>query len=138
MARTGPGTLTMCGGWRSWVGRRARWSTPSPPSSISTTTSSSACSTKPLPKWGFEQDEVSCNPTVRDPNSLWNVEDNHFSKLPNSSVRDLAPSFLSRFLESHQVMLQGNSGLKPKEGELTSRPWEWPINLRGQWFSGTA
>ena len=79
---------------------------------------------------------MSCNPTVRDPHALWNVEDNHFSKLPNSSVRDLAPSFLSRFLESHQVMLQGNSGLKPKEGELTSRPWEWPINLRGQWFSG--
>jgi len=93
------------------------------------------CSTKPLPKWGFEQGEVSCNPTVRDPNSLWNIEDNHFSKLPNSSVRDLAPSFLSRFFESHKVMLQGNSGLKPKEGELTSRPWEWPINLRGQWFS---
>ena len=27
-------------------------------------------------------------------------------------------------------MLQGNAGLKPKEGEYTSRPWEWPINLR--------
>merc|ERR1712241_742581 len=26
-------------------------------------------------------------------------------------------------------------GLKPKEGEMTSKPWEWPINLRGQWFS---
>merc|ERR1719220_244633 len=92
-------------------------------------------STKTLPKWGFEQGEVTCNPTVRDPNSMWNVEDNHFLKLPNSSVRDLAPSFISRFIESHQVMLQGNSGLKPKEGEMTSRPWEWPINLRGQWFS---
>merc|ERR1712122_231589 len=56
-------------------------------------------------------------------------------KLPNSSVKELAPSFLSRFFESHQVMLQGNSGLKPKEGEMTSRPWEWPINLRGQRFS---
>ena len=93
------------------------------------------CSTKPLPKWGFEQGEVSCNPTIRDPNSLWNIEDNFFAKLPNSSVRDLAPSFFSRFFEAHKVMLQGNSGLKPKEGELTSRPWEWPINLRGQWFS---
>ena len=30
------------------------------------------CFTKPLPKWGFEQGELSCNPTVRDPNSLWN------------------------------------------------------------------
>eukprot|EP00092_Neocalanus_flemingeri_P019544 GFUD01021174.1.p1 GENE.GFUD01021174.1~~GFUD01021174.1.p1 ORF type:complete len:722 (+),score=149.03 GFUD01021174.1:268-2433(+) len=93
------------------------------------------CSTKNLPKWGFEQGEVSCNPTTRDPNAMWNVEDNLFSKLPNSSVHDLAPSFFSRFIESHKVMLQGNSGLKPKEGEMTSKPWEWPINLRGQWFS---
>jgi len=93
------------------------------------------CSTKTLPKWGFEQGEVTCNPTLRDPNSMWNVEDNHFAKLPNSSVQELAPSFFSRFIESHRVMLQGNSGLKPKEGEMTSKPWEWPINLRGQWFS---
>ncbi|KOB63903.1 putative mannosyltransferase 1, partial [Operophtera brumata] len=26
--------------------------------------------------------------------------------------------------------LQGNAGLKPKEGELTSQPWQWPINYR--------
>lgn len=32
-------------------------------------------------------------------------------------------------------MLQGNSGLKPKEGEWTSKPWEWPVNMKGQWFS---
>ena len=75
-------------------------------------------STKPLPKWGFEQGEVSCNLTVRNPHALWNVED----KLPNSSVRDLAPSSLSCIRESHQVMLHGNSGLKPKEDDLTSRP----------------
>jgi len=92
-------------------------------------------STKTLPKWGFEQGEVSCNPTIRDTNSVWNIEDNHFSNLPNSSVSELRPGFLSKFLEAHQVMLNGNSALKPKEGEMTSRPWEWPINLRGQWFS---
>lgn len=23
-----------------------------------------------------------------------------------------------------------HTGLKPKEGEYTSRPWEWPINIR--------
>lgn len=48
-----------------------------------------------------------------------------------------APSFLERFLESHAVMFQGNAGLKPKEGEVTSRPWQWPINYRGQFFSGS-
>lgn len=27
-------------------------------------------------------------------------------------------------------MFQGNSGLKPKEGEITSKPWQWPINYK--------
>lgn len=94
------------------------------------------CSNKQLPKWGYEQQEVSCNPTVRDPNALWNVEDNFYPKLPNVSFQNFAPGFVSRFLESHAVMFQGNAGLKPKEGEYTSRPWEWPINFRGQFFSG--
>ncbi|KAI8121822.1 Protein O-mannosyl-transferase 2 [Lucilia cuprina] len=49
-----------------------------------------------------------------------------------------APGFLARFIESHAVMFQGNSGLKPKEGEITSRPWQWPINYRGQFFSGSS
>ncbi|GBM93855.1 Protein O-mannosyl-transferase 2 [Araneus ventricosus] len=91
---------------------------------------------KQLPKWGYEQMEITCNPNLRDSNNFWNVEDNHFPKLPNVSFDFYAPSFLERFLESHAVMFQGNSGLKPKEGEITSRPWQWPINLRGQFFSG--
>lgn len=35
-------------------------------------------------------------------------------------------------------MFEGNAGLKPKEGEVTSRPWQWPINYRGQYFSGSS
>lgn len=80
--------------------------------------------------------EVTCDPNTLDANSLWNVEDNQFDRLPNVSFEVYAPSFWSRFAESHAVMFQGNSGLKPKEGEVTSRPWQWPINLRGQFFSG--
>ncbi|CAB3387653.1 Hypothetical predicted protein [Cloeon dipterum] len=91
---------------------------------------------KQLPKWGFEQQEVSCNPNFRDKNALWNVEDNFSPKLPNVTVQVYAPSFWERFLESHAVMLQGNAGLKPKEGEVTSKPWQWPINYKGQFFSG--
>jgi len=93
---------------------------------------------KQLPKWGYEQQEVSCNPNLRDANGVWNVEENVFEKLPNVSFEVYAPSFLERFLESHAVMLQGNAGLKPKEGEITSKPWQWPINYRGQFFSGSA
>lgn len=35
---------------------------------------------KQLPKWGFEQQEVSCNPNIRDRNAQWNVEDNVFER----------------------------------------------------------
>ncbi|XP_020708098.2 protein O-mannosyl-transferase 2 [Athalia rosae] len=94
-------------------------------------------SSKTLPKWAYSQQEVSCNPNMRDKNSLWNIEDNVFAKLPNVSFQVYAPGFLERFFESHAVMLQGNSDLKPKEGEVTSRPWQWPINYRGQFFSGS-
>ncbi|KAI4469035.1 dolichyl-phosphate-mannose--protein mannosyltransferase [Holotrichia oblita] len=92
---------------------------------------------KQLPKWGYEQQEVTCNPNLRDPNAVWNVEENTFDKLENVSFEVYAPSFLDRFIESHAVMFQGNAGLKPKEGEITSRPWQWPINYRGQFFSGS-
>ncbi|XP_011305386.1 protein O-mannosyl-transferase 2 [Fopius arisanus] len=95
------------------------------------------CSGKTLPKWGYSQQEVSCNPNMRDKNAVWNIEDNRYPKLPNVSFQVYAPGFLARFLESHAVMLQGNSDLKVKEGEVTSRPWQWPINYRGQFFSGS-
>lgn len=88
------------------------------------------CNSKQLPKWGFEQMEISCNPNVLDKNGLWNVEDNRFARLPNVSFKVYAPSFFEKVIESHAVMFQGNAGLKPKEGEVTSRPWQWPINLR--------
>ncbi|CAK1549544.1 unnamed protein product [Leptosia nina] len=93
---------------------------------------------KQLPKWGFEQQEVACNPNLRDPNALWNIEDNVFDGLPKMSFEVYASGFIERLVESHAVMLQGNSGLKPKEGEVTSQPWQWPINYRGQYFSGNA
>ncbi|XP_054258299.1 protein O-mannosyl-transferase 2 isoform X1 [Macrosteles quadrilineatus] len=93
---------------------------------------------KQLPKWAYEQSEVSCNPNLRDKSAVWNVEDNIFAKLPNVSFEVYAPGFLERFIESHAVMLQGNAGLKPKEGEVTSRPWQWPIDYRGQFFSGSS
>ncbi|XP_041968999.1 protein O-mannosyl-transferase 2 [Aricia agestis] len=93
---------------------------------------------KQLPKWGYEQQEVACNPNLRDKNALWNVEDNIFDQLPKVSFEAYASGFIERFIESHAVMFQGNAGLKPKEGEVTSQPWQWPINYRGQFFSGSA
>lgn len=28
------------------------------------------------------------------------------------------------------TFLQGNSGLKPKDNEFTSKPWHWPVNYQ--------
>lgn len=53
-----------------------------------------------------------------------------FFAVPPESFSVYAPGFFSTFLESHAVMFQGNAGLKPKEGESTSRPWQWPINYK--------
>lgn len=48
---------------------------------------------KQLPKWGFEQQEVTCNPNIRDRNAYWNVEDNAFDKCKyNNYYHPLYPS----------------------------------------------
>lgn len=52
---------------------------------------------KQLPKWAYEQQEVSCNPNLRDPNAYWNVEENIFEKRRCASSllpRDSNPFFL--------------------------------------------
>ncbi|XP_053330944.1 protein O-mannosyl-transferase 2 isoform X2 [Spea bombifrons] len=92
---------------------------------------------KALPKWGWEQGEVTCSPYIREtPSTLWNVEDHENPRLPNISVSILKPSFLEILSESHVVMVRANSGLKPKEHEVTSKPWHWPLNYQGLRFSG--
>uniref|UniRef100_A0A8B9RF71 Protein O-mannosyl-transferase 2 n=1 Tax=Astyanax mexicanus TaxID=7994 RepID=A0A8B9RF71_ASTMX len=92
---------------------------------------------KTLPKWGWEQVEVTCSPYLKEtPNSQWNIEDHINPNLPNISLHVLKPSFLEILLESHIVMIRGNSGLKPKDNEVNSKPWHWPINYQGLRFSG--
>ncbi|OBS79041.1 hypothetical protein A6R68_18580 [Neotoma lepida] len=92
---------------------------------------------KILPKWGWEQLEVTCTPYLKETaNSIWNIEDHINPKLPNISLDVLQPSFSEILLESHMVMIWGNNGLKPKDNEFTSKPWHWPINYQGLRFSG--
>ncbi|KAM9355106.1 protein O-mannosyl-transferase 2 isoform 2-T2 [Pholidichthys leucotaenia] len=92
---------------------------------------------KTLPKWGWEQVEVTCSPYLKEtPSSQWNIEDHINPKLPNISLSVLKPNFLEILLESHIVMLRGNSGLKPKDNEMNSKPWHWPLNYQGLRFSG--
>uniref|UniRef100_A0A671R4A0 Protein O-mannosyl-transferase 2 n=1 Tax=Sinocyclocheilus anshuiensis TaxID=1608454 RepID=A0A671R4A0_9TELE len=92
---------------------------------------------KTLPKWGWEQVEVTCSPYVKEtPSTQWNIEDLINPKLPNISLSVLKPTFLEIIWESHIVMIRGNSGLKPKDNEMHSKPWHWPINYQGLRFSG--
>ncbi|CAO2587023.1 Protein O-mannosyl-transferase 2 [Lemmus lemmus] len=92
---------------------------------------------KILPRWGWEQLEVTCTPYLKETaNSIWNIEDHINPKLPNISLDVLQPSFSEILLESHMVMIRGNNGLKPKDNEFTSKPWHWPINYQGLRFSG--
>ncbi|CAB4004592.1 Hypothetical predicted protein [Paramuricea clavata] len=79
---------------------------------------------------------MTCNPTQKHENSKWNVESHVNDRVPKASPDLFYPSFLESVFESHAVMAQTNSGFKPKEGEVTSQPWQWPINYRGQVFSG--
>eukprot|EP00051_Salpingoeca_urceolata_P023687 m.407471 g.407471 ORF g.407471 m.407471 type:complete len:560 (+) comp20138_c0_seq1:3375-5054(+) len=96
----------------------------------------------PLPKWGHEQGEVTCKPFGHDPSSsfaeqtLWNVESHSNPRLPEVSTSNIAPGFFASVLELHRVMFRVNNALKPKEGEVTSQPWEWPLNVKGQKFTG--
>lgn len=92
--------------------------------------------TNTLPKWGWEQLEVTCNPIQQHGNNNWNIESHVNDRVPKANPDLYRPSFLESVIESHIVMAQTNSGFKPKEGEITSQPWQWPINYRGQVFSG--
>ncbi|XP_077477713.1 protein O-mannosyl-transferase 2 [Stigmatopora argus] len=92
---------------------------------------------KTLPKWGWEQVEVTCTPYLKETlSSQWNIEDHVNAKLPNISLSGLKPHFLEILMESHVVMISGNSGLKPKDNDMNSKPWHWPINYQGLRFSG--
>uniref|UniRef100_A0A8D2PP85 Protein O-mannosyl-transferase 2 n=1 Tax=Zosterops lateralis melanops TaxID=1220523 RepID=A0A8D2PP85_ZOSLA len=83
---------------------------------------------KTLPKWGWEQVEVTCTPYLKEtPNSLWNFEDHINPKLPNISLDVLKPSFAEILLESHMVMI--------RVGSLISHPFQhsclhqWLLNF---------
>eukprot|EP00794_Sanderia_malayensis_P020305 gene20305-22297_t len=91
---------------------------------------------KTLPKWGWEQREMACYQLPTSEGTVWNIESHVNDRVAKTSMEFMAPSFLESVYESHIVMAQTNSGFKPKEGEVTSRPWQWPINYRGQVFSG--
>jgi len=89
-----------------------------------------------LPSWGYNKQEVTCNPNNRANSAFWSIEDNIYPRLPNVSFDAYKLSFFERFIESHLVIFGVNAILKPKD-DHSSRPWMWPINLKGQFFCST-
>ncbi|SCU89752.1 LAME_0E05314g1_1 [Lachancea meyersii CBS 8951] len=85
-----------------------------------------------LPKWGFEQQEVTCASQGKEHLTLWYVEGNFHPNLPEDAERISykTPGFFEKLIESHQKMWHINKNLvEPHIYE--SKPHSWPFLLRG-------
>ncbi|CCD23352.1 uncharacterized protein NDAI_0B03170 [Naumovozyma dairenensis CBS 421] len=85
-----------------------------------------------LPEWGFQQQEVTCAHSGKAYLTLWYIEGSENPLLPEDTKRISykAPSFLQKFIESHQKMWHINSNLvEPHYFE--SLPTSWPLLSRG-------
>ncbi|CAG8551471.1 2149_t:CDS:10 [Paraglomus occultum] len=90
-----------------------------------------------LPKWGFEQQEVTCIKGGTYPKTVWTVESNKNDQLPEDAekVNYKKLGFLGKFLELNQVMWQTNAGLTDSH-PYDSRPFDWIVLKRGISFWG--
>ncbi|CAB4257082.1 similar to Saccharomyces cerevisiae YDL095W PMT1 Protein O-mannosyltransferase, transfers mannose from dolichyl phosphate-D-mannose to protein Ser/Thr residues [Maudiozyma barnettii] len=85
-----------------------------------------------LPKWGFDQQEVSCATTGRYELTLWYIEANENHALPEDArhVSYVKPGFWGKFIESHIKMWSVNKNLVETH-IYESLPEDWPLLLRG-------
>lgn len=67
------------------------------------------------------------------PDTLWNIEYHENPRLPKTDTIQMPTiSFWEALVEVHVAMAQVNNNLKPKPDEVTSQPWQWPIDYSGQ------
>jgi dolichyl-phosphate-mannose-protein mannosyltransferase len=68
---------------------------------------------KKLPKWGFEQFEVTCSSIQKPAESVWRVDVNVHPELGSNAEKVTYPEhgFLYKFVELNSVMLNINNGL---------------------------
>lgn len=85
-----------------------------------------------LPKYAFEQQEVTCAAQGIKPLSLWYVEvnQNPFLNSTAEKVSYKKLSFFDKLIESHQRMWHINNGLTASHN-WESRPPSWPLLQRG-------
>ncbi|ODV88140.1 glycosyltransferase family 39 protein [[Candida] arabinofermentans NRRL YB-2248] len=86
-----------------------------------------------LPKWGFEQQEVTCATQGIQPLSLWYVEQNNniYLDMDNAEIATYPKmTFMQKVKELHQRMWKINNGLTASH-VYESRPESWPLLTRG-------
>ena len=85
-----------------------------------------------LPKWGFEQQEVSCAHAGQPFLTLWYIEDSVNPTLPEDTKRVsyITPGFWGKFFESQEKMWSINKGLTATHN-YQSYPQDWPLLQRG-------
>ncbi|KAF9085904.1 hypothetical protein BGX23_009297 [Mortierella sp. AD031] len=90
-----------------------------------------------LPKWGFEQQEVTCMRSAARTKITWMIESNSYGAYPANApkVNYKKPGFLGKFLELNKVMWTTNAGLTDSH-PYDSRPSSWIWLRRGISFWG--
>lgn len=85
-----------------------------------------------LPKWGYEQQEVTCANSGRPDLLVWYIEGNTNDDLPEDAERiSYKPSsFLEKLIETHKRMWRINNNLVESH-IYESQPTSWPFLLRG-------
>ncbi len=95
-----------------------------------------------LPKWGFEQNEVTCARSGIKPLSLWYIEENqnmYLDQFKADKVSYKPLNFWQKFFEINKAMWSLNEGLT-QHHVYESSPYSWPLLLRGisYWKGKTA
>ncbi|KAI1302081.1 hypothetical protein EDD11_005752 [Mortierella claussenii] len=90
-----------------------------------------------LPKYAFEQQEVTCMRSAVVAKTTWMIESNSYEAYPADAplVNYKKLGFLGKFLELHKVMWNTNAGLTDSH-PYDSRPSSWPLLKRGISFWG--
>lgn len=86
-----------------------------------------------LPKWGFEQQEVTAASSGFRPLTHWYIETNTNTRLSDEEkvpARYPKLGFFGKFIESHKTMWKINQGLTGHHN-WQSDPQDWPLLIRG-------
>ncbi|KAL2757122.1 glycosyltransferase family 39 protein [Sodiomyces alcalophilus JCM 7366] len=93
---------------------------------------------KPLPEWGFKQQEINGNKQIAPSSNVWIVED--VPSVPQDDPRRQKPErkvktlpFLRKWFELQRAMFYHNSKLTSSH-PYASHPYQWPFLLRGVSF----